>query len=295
MGKSPRRPSSSPIDQPSLTSETTAISSPVRKLSSSDDPAKSYKARTTLGRVDDKEPVSELKEELEDESCGLLSWRREVGGVRVSDPKDRERLSPGSPGGPSSLLSSPSFSRLANARPASLSRCFADTLSFLLRPSDDTALDAQPATVCRLLILPPPPPSEPVVPTLSRRRRLVCAVPVDVTDPRELGRRVLDGDARPLVLNLYSSSFLSSSGGVVPPVETEDGRADVDVLEVDEIDGVERPNANACGAAFRRGASVCRMADLSAVRKSTHPKAGATYSSNHSSRASRSTSRYCST
>ena len=151
---------------------------------------------------------------------------------------------------PSSSLSL-AFSKLAKARPDFLSLSLIIILSFfgsfLLRPppdNDETALDAQPATPTRLL------PLTPSDPTLSWLYFLLCAVPADLVDPRELGRGVAAGDSRRLTLKPWSPSPSSSDTGVVA-LEVV---ALVVVLDVDEIEGVERPNA--CGAALRRGVSV---------------------------------------
>ena len=77
MGNSPRRPDTSPMDQPPLGSDRTVISSPVRKLNSSDDPEKSNMARITLRDAEGTDEPSadmELDDELDDDD--LNGWPR---------------------------------------------------------------------------------------------------------------------------------------------------------------------------------------------------------------------------
>jgi hypothetical protein len=225
--------------------------------------------------ADEAEADIELNDELdEEELAGFPGCRIEMGGVwprtllKADEPNDRDNpssLTPSSYRTPSSSspLWSPAFSRLAKARPASFSlgvlRSFFP--SFLLRPepaSDETALDAHPATLIRLVVLAASDP------TLSCLRLLLCAVPTDRVDPRELGRGVLAGDPCRLTLNPTSPSSSSSEEGAAVP-EVEEGRGFTVVFEVDEMEGVERPNANACGEALRRGVSGCWIVDLMTV------------------------------
>lgn len=208
-----------------------------------------------------------MNDELDElELGGLPSCRSDVLGTWPTTPLRTEESkdcvpSPGISSSYRSLSSSLSpseSSRLENARPMRFSFSLGVPLSFfasfLLRPDPDkeeTALDAQPATLSRLPVLPASP-----APPLLRLRLALYAVPTEVVDPRELGRGVLASDGRRLTVNPTSASSVSSAAA------TEEGRCATAVFDVDEMEGVERPNANSWGGALRRGVSVCWIADL---------------------------------